>query len=102
MIKIRTWKKTSKLDKDTNNLMDLRQVTLIPMLLNDPDYIPQDNARQLARLFTESLPGNTIDIFYDHIADYLIDVINTSPELLDKEFISNHARIAINHLAYGE
>ena len=100
MIKIRTWKKTSKLDKDTNEVME--NVVLSPLVHNDPDYIPQDNTKQLARLFTESLPGNTIDIFYDHIADYLIDVINTSPELLDKEFISNHVRIAINHLAYGE
>ena len=99
MIKIRTWKKSSKLDKDTNNIME--SVVLSPLVHNDPDYIPQDNARQLARLFLDSLPGNTLDIFYGMIADEIIEALEYNVEL-DSQQIDHRIRYAIDKLAYGE
>jgi len=92
VINLYTWK-ANKLNQPDP------KIVLKAMTSNNLGYDPLINAKHLAKMFTYSLPGNTIDIFYNSIADQLLDVINTSPELIDKEYLSNWVRIAINNLA---
>ncbi len=77
--------------------MDLRE--------NDNEYNPTENARQLARLFSMSLPGNTLDLFYAVIADEILPMLesNEKVEMLKSPYdLSNRIRIAINQLSEGD
>ena len=91
-IKLYTWK-SSKLNDDNprviiKNMDDINRGEL--------EYDPENNVKQLARLFSISLPGNTVDLFYDEIAEALMPFVDDNVSFWDKEFISNHIRIAIN------
>lgn len=66
-------------------------------------YNPEINAINLAMLFTSSLPGNTLDIFYKAIAEDLRIIIKNDPELLLEPFdIENRIRTTIWELATQE
>lgn len=91
-IVIRTWK-DNKLNKPDP------KVYFKAMANNSLEYDPMENAKQLAKLFTTSLPGNTIDIFYEAIAECMLHLIDQELDFADKQHIENNVRIAINQLA---
>ncbi len=89
-IVIHTWK-SNKLNQDDPKVY-FKPVT-------DSSYNPDDNAKNLARLFSMSLPGNTVDIFYDSIAEGLLHLIDPNLDFADKQHISNVIRIVVNELS---
>ena len=69
------------------------------------DYNPENNSVNLARLFSDSLPGNTLDYFYQVIADEIRVMLYSEDkiEILKSSYdLENRIRIAINQLAYKE
>ena len=80
------------------------KVVIKPMI-HDNDYDPQVNSANLARLFTDSLPGNTLDYFYQIIADEIRLMLDSEDkiEILKSGYdLENRIRIAINRLAYKD
>jgi len=94
-ILIYTWK--------SNKLNQPDPKVLLKDMNSDKDnYNPEENVKNLAKLFCQSLPGNTLDIFYDSIATELMRLIDPNIEYADQQHISNIVRIIVNHLAEGE
>ena len=100
-ISIYTWK-ASKLNQINpkvviKNMDDINR--------KEGDYNPEDNSVNLARLFTDSLPGNTLDYFYQVIADEIRVMLDSEDkiEILKSSYdLENRIRIAINQLAYKD
>ena len=100
-ISIYTWK-ASKLNQDNpkvviKNMADINR--------KEGDYNPEDNSVNLARLLTDSLPGNTLDYFYQVIADEIRPMLDSEDkiEILKSSYdLENRIRIAINQLAYKD
>ena len=94
-ITLYTWK--------ANKLKQIDPKVIIKKMENNIlGYDPEDNAKQLARLFCLSLPGNTLDVFYKAIADEILIMLNSPDniEILKSPYdLSNRVRIAINLLA---
>lgn len=66
-------------------------------------YDPMNNAVNLAKLFTMSLPGNTLDLFYKAIAEDIRQIVKINPELLLEPFdIENRIRTTIWELAISK
>ena len=69
-----------------------------------PAYDPKENARNVARLFMEYMPGNTNDIIFNAIENEIRELIKyQSPEkvveILSKEHdVSNRIRMALDKL----
>jgi hypothetical protein len=87
--------------KDTN----LRPVLKAMVNQDNPEYKynPELNAINLAKLFTMSLPGNTLDVFYERIANDIREIIKINPSLLlEKYDIENRIRTSIWELATQE
>ena len=101
VISIYTWK-ASKLNQVhpkvvIKNMDDINR--------EETDYNPVDNSVNLARLFTDSLPGNTLDYFYQVIANEIRPMLYSQDniEILKSRYdIENRIRIAINQLAYKD
>ena len=100
-ISIYTWK-ASKLNQINpkvviKNMDDINR--------KEGDYNPEDNSVNLARLFTDSLPGNTLDYFYQVIADEIRLMLDSEDkiEILKSSYdLENRIRIAISQLAYKD
>ena len=95
---IYTWKDTKLNQTDPKVIvkdMDSRQ-------LNPDKYNPNENAKQIARLFSMSLPGNTLDLIYEHIAKSLAHVLDYNLDYIDNQHVENLIRIAINELSEGD
>ena len=100
-ISIYTWK-AGKLNQDNpkvviKNMDDINR--------KEGDYNPENNSVNLARLFSDSLPGNTLDYFYQVIADEirLMLVSEDKIQILQSSYdLENRIRIAINQLAYKD
>ena len=100
-ISIYTWK-ASKLNQINpkvviKNMDDINR--------KEGDYNPENNSVNLARLFSDSLPGNTLDYFYQVIADEirLMLVSEDKIQILQSSYdLENRIRIAINQLAYKD
>lgn len=81
-------------------------VKLIDIESNREDYLPESNVMDLAKLFSLSLPGDTIDLFYVAIADEIRSCIDvaihnkyfTMDDLMSRYYLENTIRIAINNL----
>ena len=91
--------------KDTKLNQINPKVRLVSMVEDtwQPDYDPKENARQLARLLAMSLPGNTLDLFYDAMAKEIMYMIDPNLDYIDSpQSVSNRLRIAINNLVEGD
>ena len=95
VIKIFVWK-SNKLNQPNP------KVQLKAMENNITGYDPLENARQLSRLFSMSLPGNTLDVFYSQIAKDLMHLMDFNLSYMDRQHVENNIRISINQLAEGE
>ena len=67
---------------------------------HDLNYDPNENAKQLARLFALSLPGNTLDVFYAHLVSNIKAMIESdnADMLLAPYDLTNRIRVGINEL----
>jgi hypothetical protein len=66
---------------------------------DDREYDCNENAKSLAILLEEFLPGNTNDILYDEIAKLIKQCYKSNPELLNQDFhIQNLIRCAISNI----
>ena len=96
-IELYTWK--------ANKLNQIDPKVVIKPMIHDNDYDPGVNSVNLARLFTDSLPGNTLDYFYQVIADEIRLMLDSEDkiEILKSSYdLENRIRIAINQLAYKD
>lgn len=69
---------------------------------NYDEYNSEENAKQIARLFAEALPGNTNDVFYKALADEIRRVLDLEKgaQLLKSPYdLENRMRAAVNELA---
>jgi len=69
--------------------------------ITDEQYNPDDNVKALCRLLAYSMPGNTLDVFYESLAKTIHETIETgNTELLLTRFhTENLLRIVVNELA---
>lgn len=66
-------------------------------------YEPDNNAIQLAKLLSYSLPSNTLDLFYEAIAKEVRRSVTNNPELInERNHLENIISITINTLAETE
>jgi len=81
-------------------------VKLIDIENNRGDYNPEVNVKNVAKLFSDSLPGDTLDLFYTAIADEIRSILNVAIDskyfdldnVMDRYYLENTIRIAINNL----
>ena len=96
-ISIYTWK--------ANKLNQIDPKVVIKPMIHDNDYDPRVNSVNLARLLTDSLPSNTLEYFYQAIADEIRVMLDSQDkiEILKSGYdLENRIRIAINRLAYKD
>lgn len=93
--------------KDTKLNQINPKIRLVSMVEDtwQPEYNPKENAKQLARLLALSLPGNTLDLFYDAMASEIKLMLNSQDniDILKSDYaITNRMRIGINNLIEGD
>lgn len=92
--------------KDQTNLIIRKMLRRTDLKYSNgtPGYDARENAENLAVLFTDAMPGNTLDVFYGEIAQEIRKMLETpeQAELLRAPYdIENRIRGAMDTLAAG-
>lgn len=73
--------------------------SFVAMEKDHPDYSEHENAKAIARLFMYSLPGNTLDVLLDSIANDLISVYKDNPDYMLQSYdVQNRIRGTLERL----